>query len=170
MSNACYIAYNGSMPTTARIPSVATGTAIKTMMQLKAQNQVISIVEWGYSFDVPPTAVVNVELIDTAAVGATVATAYAAADLMKYSASTIGNSGNVLSGGTNSTVTSGFSASAEGTITATRVLAMNEESGPSFKQQFPYGQEPEVNVGDYLRIRATTGTTINMLCYIIWRE
>jgi hypothetical protein len=89
---------------------------------------------------------------------------------MKYNDCTGAASINILSGGTNATVTSGFSATAEGTITATRVLAFNEELGQSFKQQFPLGREPEVNAGDYLRIRVTTGTAINMLCYVIWEE
>lgn len=171
MAAPCFIAYNGAMPTTARIPSVTTGTAIKTMLQLKAQNGKLRIVEWGYSFDTVPTAVVNVELIDTSTVGCTMATAYAAADVMKYNDSTGAATNNVLTGGANASVTSGFTSNGtEGTITASRVLSFNEEWGQSFKQQFPLGREPEVNSGDYLRIRVTTATALNMLCYVVWEE
>lgn len=45
-----YAVWNGPMPTTAALAKVATGTAIKTMMQLvPAQN--IRVIEWGASFD-----------------------------------------------------------------------------------------------------------------------
>ena len=45
-----YLIANGPMPTTAAQAAVTTGTAIKSMLQLKPFN-VCDIVEWGISFD-----------------------------------------------------------------------------------------------------------------------
>lgn len=159
-----YIVWNGaSGALTAALASVATGTALKTMLQLKPGND-ISIIEWGYSFDTIPTAKVNVELVDTGTVAATV-TASVSSDIPKY-----GSPGGAASAATLSTTGTGYTASAEGTVTATRLLAYQEEWGQSFKQQFPLGREPEVASGNLLRIRVTTATTINMTCYIAWEE
>ena len=47
---ALYLIANGPMPTTAAQAVVTTGTAIKTMLQLKPFNT-CKIIEWGVSFD-----------------------------------------------------------------------------------------------------------------------
>ena len=167
MAAPCFIAWNGTTgttPFTAPPTSVATGTTTKTMLQIKPGSSKIRIIEWGYAFDTVPTAAVKVELIETGTVFATVTTLNSA-DIVKY---------NDVSGGSSlavvGTSASGFTASAEGTITAARTLAYQQEWGQQFKQQFPLGREPEVNAGSALRIRATTSTSINMTCYIIWEE
>ena len=49
-----YVVWNGPMPTTAAQLPVTTGTAIKTLLQLKlggSTNQTGKVVEWGVSFD-----------------------------------------------------------------------------------------------------------------------
>lgn len=169
MSNT-YIVYNGAMPTTASAAKVTTGTAIKTMLQLKPAVP-IKVVEWGVSFDGSTAATPGIcELIDTGTVFATV-TAYAAADVMPYQdpnapANTAGTSGTPLNLGTSA---SGFTSSAEGTITATRLgdVQLVAPTNQNWKQ-FPLGREFGVPAGDSLRIRVNFGTAINCLCYVIF--
>lgn len=168
MADRTYIAWSGATAAlTAAVPSLATGTTIRTMMQLKSSGADITVVEWGYSFDVAPTALVKVELVDTGAVGATGLTAYASGDVPAYSIP-----GGSAAGLTLGTTASGFwvSGEAEGTVTATRLLGYNAEWGQSFKQQFPLGREPSVAAANYLRMRVTTATTINMTCYVIFDQ
>src|SRR4051812_13146028 len=114
-----YLVFNGPMQTTAAATPVTTGTAIKTLLQVKPFN-LCKIVEWGISFDgFSAAAPGKVELVETD-VAATV-TASADADITKLDrvadiavASVAG-----LTLGTSET---GYTASAEGTITATRNL------------------------------------------------
>lgn len=163
-----YACWNGPMPTTAALAKVATGTAIKTMLQIvPAQN--IRILEWGVSFDGSTAATpVECELIDTGTVAATV-TAYATADIYPYTnpsdpAQTSGSTGVPLNLGTS---LSGYSASVEGTITATR-LGDYQQVAPTnqYLHQWPLSREFGVLKGDVLRIRMTTATTVNALCYV----
>jgi hypothetical protein len=172
MAAPLYIAYNGTTGTTpfTDFPvAVTTGTstsAAKTMLQIKPGTPKIRIVEWGYSFDAIPAAPVKVGLIETGTVFATVTT-FNAADIMKYNDAT-GPASQCVTG----TSASGFTASAEGTITAERFLAGQHDASQMFKQQFPLGREPEVNGGSSLRIRITMGSAaaLNMVCYVIWEE
>lgn len=168
MADRTYIAWNGASGalTTALAPVTTLASNPKTMLQLKSSAPDITIVEWGYSFDVLPTTLVKVELVDTGLIAAT-GTALTAAGVPAYSVP--GGSAAEL---TYSTTTSCYSAGSEGTITATRLLAYNEEWGQSFKQQFPLGREPSVPAANYLRIRATmpSATTINMTCYIVFDQ
>lgn len=164
-----FIAYNGAAPTTTGAAKVATGTAIKTMMQLKqATNSPMEIVEWGISFDASAAATPGIcELIETGSVFATVTT-YAAADVMPYDDATNTMTSLITVG----TAASGYTASAEGTITATRLFDLqliDPAFGPYIKQ-FPLGARPRVKPGNSLRVRVTFGTTTNALCYIIWQE
>lgn len=165
MARRRYIAWNGAMPTTAAIPSVTTGTVIKTMLQLKPTTP-IAIIEWGYYFDIIPTAKVTVELCTTGTIGVAALTTYNAADLMKYDDSTGGAS--LASIAANA---SGFtSSSTEGSITAVRSIQQRSEWGQSYEKQFPLDREPGVQANDFLRIRVTTATALNMLCYVAWEE
>jgi len=112
---------------------------------------------------VVPTAVVKVELVETGTVFATVTTI--GSGIRTYNDVT-GPASQAVTG----TSASGFTASAEGTVTSTRLLAYEHEWNQQFKQQFPLGREPEINGGSSLRIRVTTATTINMSCYLVWEE
>ncbi|MFZ2540709.1 MAG: hypothetical protein WAW75_02925 [Gallionella sp.] len=159
------IVHNGPMPTTAIMPSVATGTAIITLLQLKPFNT-CRIIEWGIQFDgYSAAAPVAVELIDTGTVFGTV-TAYADADIMKYD----GADGAVASiaGLTLGTTASGYTASAEGTITATKVFD-HQLIAPSaqYVKQFPLGREPKLIIGNALRIRVKAAATVNANCYVV---
>lgn len=166
---ALYLIANGPMQTTAAFATVATGTSIKTMLQVKPSATVVAKVkEWGFSFDGSAAATPGkVELIETD-VAATV-TASVTADITKLD-------GNALSGGdpvTNllpvGTTSTGYTSTGEGSITAVRNLDSPIFAPPTqpFYKQFPLGMEPIIQISKFLRIRVTFGTTVNMYCYVI---
>jgi len=166
---ALYLIPNGAMQTTAALVAVATGTAIKTMLQVKTgATTILKIVEWGISFDGSAAATPGkVELIETD-VAATV-TASVANDITKYDAAALlqGDPTTALIAvGTSST---GYTASAEGTITAVRNLDPPQFIAPTnqFVKQFPLGREPVINNGKFGRIRVTFGTTVNAYCWMV---
>lgn len=164
MSRRRYVVWNAATAALTAAPtSVATGTALKTMLQVKPTTP-IAVIEWGFAFDTVPTAVVKTELITTGTVNATV-TAFAAGDLVKYDDSA-GAASSISVG----TAASGFTASAEGTVTASRLLDYQPAWAQSFSKQFPLDREPGVVANDILRIRMTTATTINAVCYVVWEE
>lgn len=163
-----YLVRNGPMVTTAAPVKVTTGTAIKTMLQLApSTGNPIVIKEWGISFDgsVVGTPIVC-ELVDTFTVAATV-TAYVANDVQPYLRSAdVGGSSVTLS-----TTGSGYTATAEGTITATRhgdaqlVAPTNQ-----YVKQYPLGMEFFVPGAHFLRIRVTAGAAVNAVCYVIYQD
>lgn len=162
---AIYLLANGPMQTTAQFATVTTGTAIKTMLQLKPSATIqAKVLEWGFSFD--GTTGGKVELIETD-VAATV-TAYAAADLTKLDSDALMGGDpttNLIQVGTTS---SGYTATGEGTITAVRNLdlPLTLTTATAFSKQFPMGQEPVVQINKFGRIRVTFGTAANMYCYM----
>src|SRR5689334_9408688 len=115
-----YTVYNGALTTTAAPTSITTGTAVKTLLQRKPA-QPILVTSWRTSFDGSTAATPGkVELIELD-VAATV-TAFAAADVQPYNdpnapPNTAGTSGVPLNLGTSA---SGYTASAEGTVTTSR--------------------------------------------------
>lgn len=165
-----YLFANGPMQTTAAFAKVTTGTAVKTMLQVKSTIP-IRIVEWGGSFDGSSAATPGeVELIDTGTVFGTV-TAYATADITRYdgeahdfgdptSSSVIFNVG---------TSASGYTCTSEGSITAVRNLAGPQQIAGTnqFIQQFPLGYRPYLVAGNALRVRNTFGTAVNAYYYVI---
>jgi len=163
MSRRTYRIGNYAMPTTAFPTPVTTGTSIKTMLQVKPASS-ISVIGWGYSFDIAPTAVVKVELLTTGTVNATV-TASVAADAAKYDDPSAG-----VSTVTFATSGTGYTSSAEGSVTTTRELDVRQAWEQSYDMRYELGREPGVVAADILRIRVTTATAINMLCYIIYEE
>jgi hypothetical protein len=163
-----YRAYNGPMPTTAAQAAVTTGTAIKTMVQLATPATVtFEVIAWGVSmFGSAAAAGPQWELIETGAVAATV-TAHVAAGLqtMNDQATTLASQ---LTLGTAAT---GYTATAEGTITATRVFdtASVQPTG-TYVFQRPLGQEWFVGPSKFLRIRVTAAAAVNALCWIEYAE
>lgn len=169
MSNT-YAVWNGPMPTTAPVQKVTTSTSTKTMLQV-APNVPIKVVEWGVSFDGSAAATPGYcELIDTGTVFGTV-TAYAVSDVMPFfdpnaPANTSGGTGTPLKLGT---ALSGYTCTAEGSITASRVGATRLVAPTNDEiQQYPLSREFGVLPGDCLRVRMTFGTAINALCYVIF--
>lgn len=168
MSNQ-YIIWNGAAPTTAAIVKVSTGAVIKTMLQLLGAVP-FKIKAWGWQGDgFALAAPGTVELIDTGTVGATV-TAHVAAGIMPRNdpnapANTAGTSGTPFNLGTTHT---GYTGTAEGTITATKVLdAWLASPMGVYSIQYPLGDEPKVVAGNFLRIRCTFAAAINALCYVV---
>jgi hypothetical protein len=159
-----YLAANGVEPTVASRVAVATGTAIKTLLQIATPSTAeIKIIEWGISFDGNAAAVPGiVELIQT--------------DVAATSGSSLTptlweNPNGVPSlcvGGTGATC---FSPSAEGTITVVRTLGVGHIMGTNqYEKQFPLGREPRIPISKFLRIRVKFAATVNAICYIIWDE
>jgi hypothetical protein len=165
---ALYLIGNGPMQTTAGFASVTTGTAIKTLLQFKPSATVVAkIVEWGISFDGSAAATpIKCELIETD-VAATV-TASVANDITKLD-------GNALAGGDPTTnliqvgaTSTGYTATAEGTITAVRNLDIQLIAPTSqYIKQFPLGREPILQINKFGRIRVTAGAAVNAYCYMI---
>src|SRR5712671_4161120 len=111
---ALYRIYNGPSPTTASQVAVTTGTAIKTMLQVKPSATISPVVRaWGISFDGSAAATpIICELIETD-VAATV-TAHVAAGIVKIDAQAQQGGDpttNLFVVGTSST---GYTATAEG--------------------------------------------------------
>lgn len=160
-----YKIYNGPMPTTAAQLKVTTGTAIKTMLQLKPFNTG-KIIAWGFSFDGSAAATPGtVELIETGTVPATALTAHVDVDIVKTAS--VEDAVASIAGLTLATNGTGYTAGAEGAITATRVFdaVLAPPTGP-YVYQFPLGQEPKLIIGNHTRIRMTFGTAVNALCWI----
>lgn len=163
-----YLVGNGPMQTTAKFAAVATGTSIKTMMQIKAgATQVLKIVEWGIHFNGSAAATgIAVELIETD-VAATV-TAFVANDITKLDADAISAGDpttNIFSVGTSA---SGYTGTVEGSITAVRNLdtpLFLQPTGP-FVHPFPLGQEPIIQPGKFCRIRVHAPADVNAYCYL----
>lgn len=163
-----YLIGNGPMPTTAAFAPVTTGTAIKTMLQVKLGTQSKGkLVEWGISFDGSAAATpIRVECLETGTIFATV-TASAAADIMK-----IGDPNGVdptTSAFIVGTTATGYTASGEGSIVATRFLDGPQLIAPTnqYIKQYPLGREPTLNVSTAIRIRVTAGAAVNAYCYMI---
>ncbi len=160
------------MATTAAQAAVTTGTAIKTMLQIGVPStRQIVILAWGYTLDDPPGADSVFELIQTD-VAATV-TAHVAAGVQPV---TPGMPASLMTLGTSAT---GFTATAEGTVAATRIFdavsmsSVSAEAAPflTYEKEFPDYRLATVPVSTFLRVRATTPTTaVDMRCWICWDE
>lgn len=156
--------YNGPMPTTAAQATVTTGTAIKTMLQLKPFNQG-KIVAWGISFDGSAAATpIKCELLETGTVFGTV-TASADADCIKMD----GTDQAVASvaGLTLGTTATGYTCTSEGSITTVRMFdAVLLPPTQPYVYQFPLGQEPVMVIGNATRVRVTAAAAVNAYCWI----
>lgn len=165
---ALYFIPNGPSPTTAAQVVVTTGTAIKTMLQVSASaTKNAKIVEWGISFDGSAAATPGkVELIETN-VAATVV-AHVTAGLVRLDGDALAAGDvvtNLLPVGTTAT---GYTASAEGSITTSRMFDVQLISPTSqYVKQFPLGREPIIQISKFARIRVTFGTSVNAYCYMI---
>lgn len=165
---ALYMLINGAAPGAAAPVAVTTGTAIKTLLQVKPSATIVAkVVEWGISFDGAAAATpIKVELVETS--GAATVTAAAAADITKMD-------GNALAGGdptTNliqvGTTSTGYTASGEGTPGTCRIFDLQFIAPTNqYVKQYPLGREPIVQVNTFLRLRVTAGAAVNAYCYVI---
>jgi hypothetical protein len=165
---ALYKIFNGPMPTTASQAAVATGTAIKTLMQVQpSATNVAKIKEWGISFDGSSAAAPGtVELCETD-VAATV-TAYAQADITKFDALAIANGNQTTNLFQVGAANSGYTSTAEGSITVVRQFDCQQIAPTNqYVYQFPLDLEPVIQVSKFARIRVKFGTTVNAICYML---
>jgi len=165
---ALYKIFNGPAPTTASQVAVTTGTAIKTMLQVKpGTTQVARLVEWGLSGDASAAATPGIVELCVTDVAATV-TAHVAAGIHKYDSAALASGDpttNLFSVGTTAT---GYTATAEGTITAVRQIDVQQIAPTNqFGFQWPLGREAILNPGEFMRIRVKFGAAINVICYVL---
>lgn len=165
-----YKTWNSAMPTTAAQASVTTGTAIKTMLQVATPaTRMLQLIAWGYTIDDPSGADGVIELLQTD-VAATV-TAHVAAGVQPLDP---GLPASLVTLGTSAT---GYTATAEGSTTASRVfdaVSLSSATGESpltYLYQWMPDERPLVAISKFLRIRATTPTTaVDMRCWLVWDE
>jgi hypothetical protein len=163
-----YLIFNGAAAGAAAPVAVTTGTAIKTLLQVKPSATISAkIVEWGISFDGSAAATpIKVELVETS--GAATVTASAAADITKLDAPALTGGDpttNLIPVGTTST---GYTASGEGTPGTCRIFDVQFIAPTNqYVKQFPLGCEPVIQVSTFARIRVTAAAAVNAYCYMI---
>ncbi len=156
----------GATPTTA-LAVVTTGTGLKTMLQVAPPSTMeLSIISWGYSLAaVPGSTGGQVELLQTD----TAATVTALTEAGVYYS---GTSTAVTSNLTFGTAATGFTATAEGTITVAKFLdsdLISPTAGAqpiTYDYQFVPDERPAIAAGKFLRIRANFAAAVNMLCWV----
>jgi hypothetical protein len=168
---ALYTIWNGPSPTTAAQVAVTTGTAIKTMSQIKlgaANVNKALIVEWGVILENTAASLVKCELLTTGTVAATV-TAHVAAGIVTLDpGGVVVTDDNPFGFGTTET---GYTSTGEGTITATRVfdvqsLVTGTTFGAAYVKQWPLGREPGFKATEYLRTRLTATVAVNAYTFV----
>lgn len=161
-----YQVANYAMQTIAAPAGVTTGTAIKTMLQLQtASGYGAKVVRWWVQFETAPTAIVRCEVVETAAVAATV-TAHVAAGVQPYNDASAGLATTAL---TLSTTGTGYTSSGEGTVAAVRQGAhWIAPIGVSYYEyEWSLGKEFQIAPSKILRVRMTTGTALNALTGLV---
>lgn len=167
MGASCFIIHNADTSALTAAPAGAATAAtvtVKTMLQIKTGTSKVRVIEWGYALSAVPAAPVQIELVETGTVFATVTTI--GSGIRPYNDA---NGVSQLVAGTSAT---GFTASAEGTVTATRLFDWQFENGLYYKKQFPLGREPEIAPSSSLRIRATPGSAaaVTLSCFVVIEE
>lgn len=165
-----YICWNAAAPTTAAMVPVATGTAIKTMLQIATPStRQIQLISWGYNLSATPSSGI-IELLQTD-VAATV-TAHVASGIQPLDPN---GTASLCVGGTALT---GYTATAEGTITATRsfdtvnLVSSGSAAAESLNHRYQWmpNEQPIIAVSKFLRVRVTLASTVNMSCYVVFDE
>lgn len=165
-----YKCFNAAMQTTAAIAKVGTGTTIKTMLQIATPStRQLTPVSWGYTMDAVPGSTGGiVELIQTD-VAATV-TAHVASGVQPLDPNA---PASLVTLGTAAT---GFTGSAEGSITAVRTLDADLIAPTAGAQSINYSyvfapaERMPIAVSKFLRVRVTMAAAVNMLCWVVWDE
>jgi hypothetical protein len=164
-----YKIYNGPAPTSASQVAVTTGTAIKTLLQVQVSGTLgCHIVEWGISFDGAAMAAgIEVELVETD-VAATV-TAHVTGGIVRLDEAAVQGGDPVTNLILVGTAATGYTATAEGTITATRMLDCQFiDPAANYVLQFPLGERPYMKPGSfYYRVRVKAAAAVNAICYIV---
>jgi len=169
-----YKAWNSPMVTTAPMVPVGTTTTTKTMLQLATPStRQITIISWGWQIDQLPTTTLTgkIDLIE-ADTGATI-TQHVAAGLQPLPPGVPAS--QLLIATTGQT---GYTSSGETAPTVTRTLEQDQIDGVTYlgasaamdEYQFMPDERPVVAVSKFLRVRATFGSAVNMLCWVVWEE
>jgi hypothetical protein len=155
------------MPTTAAQAKVAVANGVKTMLQLSTPStRQIQLIAWGYSIDTATAGVIELMQTDVAAT----VTAHVAAGVQPLDPNA---PASLLTLGTANT---GYTASAEGTTTASRVFDVQEvaASSPpnlSYSYQWIPSERPVIAVSKFVRVRTTfAATTSSLVTWIVWDE
>lgn len=146
------------------VVEVATGTAIKTVLQVATPSTTdIRVVAWGISFDgiVAADAPGVVTLIDVDV----------AATVTALTPEEWGSDDNTASLCVSGTSATGYNGSAEGTIGASRILdPQNIHPTTGYSIWFPERERPRVKASRFLRIRTLFAVTVNGIPWILWQE
>lgn len=160
-------AYSGAMPTTGLTAGVAGVTGVKTLLQLAPPSgRRLFARAWGVSFDSAASAAgVKCELVETD-VAATVV-AHTSTGLVALNADGLSTPSALTLG----TAATGYTASAEGSVTATRVFDLqyvNPAGGYSWSWML--GDEALVVPTKFLRVRISAPASVNVNAWIQWEE
>ena len=164
MSGTLYWVQNTPLGGAAAPAKVATGTTIKSMLQMTIPSTVaLRIVEWGCSFDTPASAsIINVELFGTT----TALTTGSAGSFTPIEYATFSGVA-----GLSTCLQAGSGAFTETTPSAVRTLDVQTIVPPAqYVKQWPLGREPQSNLSTYVRVRVTATVTCGMYSYIIYEE
>jgi hypothetical protein len=165
---ALYKIFNGPAPTTASQVAVTTGTAIKTLLQIKpGTTQTIKIREWGISFDGSAAATPGIVELCVTDVAATV-TAHVAAGIHKFDAEALAQGDPTTNNFAVGTTGTGYTASGEGTVGTVRQGDVQQVAPTNqLIYQFPLGVAWIIQPGEFARIRVKFGAAINAICYVL---
>lgn len=161
-----YKCWNGAQAGTSAIAAVATGTSTKTMLQIATPStREIQLISWGFTLNAPPNG--TIELLQ-GNVAATV-TAHVAAGIQPLDPNA---PPSLMTLGTGAT---GYTATVEGTITASRtfdqlIYTSTGDSQFKYAWQWMPDERPIVAVSSFLRVRVTMGSSVNMSCWVCWDE
>lgn len=159
-----YIATLGTGGNTGDAGQVNTGTSLKTLLQVATPSSTrVTVRAWGISFEgVTSTSTpIQVVLADTN-VAATVTSLTPDKWESSQSPASLCVGGAALTG---------TNASAEGTITDSRLLdaqLVHPQAGYSI--WFPETARPSVEASRFLRVRTTAGTAVDAIPWILWGE
>jgi hypothetical protein len=144
------------------VVEVATGTSIKTLLQVATPSTTdIRVVAWGVSFDAAASAAAGVLTlidVDVAATVTAVAPEKWQSDDLQASLCVSG------------TAATGYNATAEGTIGASRILDGQNinPGGGGYTVWLP--ERPRVKASRFLRVRAFFGADVNSIPFILFEE
>lgn len=171
-----YKIYNSTATSTAAPVKQPTGTAIRTMLQVRlGVGRVARVCEWGISFDGSAAALPGMVELFSCSGAATMSTATVNADVMptndQYAFVNASDNPFALS-----TTLTGFATAAvtEGTVANYRALDTQLIAPTSqYVKQWPLGREPEFNrflvdgsTACFIRVRVTFAATVNAHIYI----
>ena len=156
--------FNGPSPTTAAQVAVTTGTAIKTLLQLKPFN-IGKIIAWGVSFNGSAAATpIKCQLVETGTVFGTV-TAHVDAGCVKMGGAD--QAAASVAGLTMGTSATGYTCTSEGTITVSRMFDCQFVAPTNqYIYQFPLGQEPLMVIGNATRVIVHAGAAVDAFAWI----